>query len=39
MKLFKEIHEIFTNLFIVLIVTHILGILVDKLLHKKNMKL
>ena len=36
MELFKEIHEIFANLFIVLIVAHILGVLVDKLLHKKQ---
>ena len=36
MKLFKEIHEIFANLFIVLIVAHILGVLVDRLLHKKH---
>ncbi len=36
MELFEEIHEVFANLFIALIVVHILGVLVDKLLHKKH---
>ena len=36
MKLFKEIHEIFANLFIALIVAHIIGVLIDRLLHKKQ---
>ncbi len=36
MKLFKEIHEIFANLFIVFLVFHLIGIFVDRLLHKKN---
>lgn len=36
MKLFKEIHEVSANLFIVLIVAHVGGILVDKLLHTKH---
>lgn len=36
MKLFKEIHEIFANFLIVLIVAHLGGILSDKLLHGKN---
>lgn len=36
MKLFKEIHEIFANLFIGFLVLHLIGIFVDKLLHKKD---
>ncbi len=36
MDLFKEIHEFFANLFIVSIIAHISGILVDRLLHKKT---
>lgn len=36
MKLFKEIHELLANLFIVLIVAHLGGILVDKILHSKH---
>lgn len=36
MKLFKEIHEILSTLFIALIAAHIGGVLVDRLLHKKH---
>ena len=36
MKLFKEIHEFFSNLFIALIIAHVLGVIVDRLLHKKD---
>lgn len=36
MKLFKEIHELLSNLFIALIIAHLSGILVDRLLHKKH---
>lgn len=36
MELFKEIHEFLSNLFIALIAAHISGILVDRLLHKKD---
>lgn len=36
MKLFKEIHEFFANLLIVLIVAHLAGVVVDRLLHKKH---
>lgn len=36
MKLFKEIHEILSSLFIALIAAHVGGVLVDRLLHKKH---
>ena len=36
MELFKGIHEIFSTLFLVLIVSHIAGVLSDRLLHKKH---
>ncbi|QKJ28185.1 cytochrome b [Aliarcobacter cibarius] len=36
MKLFKEIHEFFANFLIFLIVAHLAGIAVDRLLHKKH---
>lgn len=36
MKLFKEIHELLSNLFIALIVAHVSGVIVDRLLHKKD---
>jgi cytochrome b len=36
MELFKGIHEIFSTLFLVLIVAHIAGVLSDRLLHKKH---
>ena len=36
MELFGGIHEFFSNLFIALIVAHVIGILVDRLLHKKQ---
>jgi cytochrome b len=36
MDFFGEIHEFFSTLFIALIVAHILGIFVDRLLHKKQ---
>lgn len=36
MKLFKEIHEVLSTLFIALIVAHVGGVLVDRLLHKKH---
>lgn len=36
MKLFKEIHELFANLFIALIAAHILGVILDRLLHKNQ---
>lgn len=36
MELFKGIHEIFSTLFLVLIVAHITGVLSDRLLHKKH---
>ncbi len=36
MDIFEEIHEFFANLLIVLIVTHISGVILDKILHKQN---
>ena len=36
MELFGEIHEFFSGLFIALIVAHVVGVLVDRLLHKKQ---
>lgn len=36
MELFKGIHELLSSLFIALIVAHVSGILVDRLLHKKH---
>ena len=36
MELFKGIHELLSSLFIALIVAHISGVLVDRLLHKKH---
>jgi len=36
MKFFKEIHEFFANFLIFLIVAHLAGIAVDRLLHKKH---
>ena len=36
MEIFKGIHEIFSTLFIVLIVAHVSGVLSDRLLHKKH---
>ncbi len=36
MKLFKEIHEFFSNLFMFLIFAHIIGVLVDKFIHKSD---
>lgn len=39
MKLFKEIHEIFANLFLGLLFLHLSGIAIDRLLHKKEQNL
>jgi cytochrome b len=36
MELFKGIHELLSSLFIALIVAHVSGVLVDRLLHKKH---
>ncbi len=36
MKWFKEVHEFFVNLLWVLIAAHVGGVLVDRLLHKKE---
>ena len=36
MELFGEIHEFFSGLFIALIVAHVGGVLVDRVLHKKQ---
>lgn len=36
MDIFEEIHEFFANLLIVLIITHISGVILDKILHKRN---
>lgn len=36
MKTFKEVHEFFVNLLWVLIAAHVGGVLVDRLLHKKD---
>lgn len=36
MDIFEEIHEFFANLLIVLIVTHISGVILDKILHKED---
>ena len=36
MELFGEIHEFFSSLFIALIVAHVGGVLVDRVLHKKQ---
>ena len=36
MEIFEDIHELLSTLFIVLIVAHISGVLVDRLLHKKH---
>jgi cytochrome b len=36
MKAFKEVHEFFVNLLWVLIAAHVGGVLVDRLLHKKD---
>lgn len=36
MELFEEIHELFTGILIALIVAHLGGVLVDRILHGKN---
>ena len=36
MELFGEVHEIFTTLFMVLIIAHVSGVLLDRVLHKKQ---
>mgnify|MGYP000930184707 FL=1 len=36
MELFGEIHEFFSSLFIALIVAHVVGVFVDRVLHKKQ---
>jgi len=36
MELFEETHEILSSLFIVLIVAHLLGVVLDRVLHKRN---
>ena len=36
MELFEELHEFLSSLFIALIIAHMLGILIDRLLHKKH---
>ncbi|MDD2829911.1 MAG: cytochrome b/b6 domain-containing protein [Sulfuricurvum sp.] len=36
MKVFKEVHEFFVNLLLVLIASHVGGVLVDRFLHKAD---
>ncbi|ADG94784.1 cytochrome B561 [Arcobacter nitrofigilis DSM 7299] len=36
MKLFKHIHEFLSTLFLVLLASHILGVISDRILHKKH---
>ena len=36
MELFEEVHELFANLLIALIIAHLSGVFVDKVLHGKN---
>ncbi len=39
MKLFKEIHEVLSSILIALIIAHLSGIFVDRILHKKHQTL
>ncbi len=36
MEMFEEIHEFFANLLLVLIAAHVVGVLVDRLLHRND---